>query len=101
MCQYGCLLECCLRPSTGAAIYIRPIIFGSGAQFGLTPPEEYTFCVYVASIGVYYGVDPVKALILEDFDRVAPEGTGPAKIGGNYAPLVPGFQKLGVEHCVH
>ena len=73
---------------TGAAMYIRPILFGSSAQLGLSPPEEYTFCVYVLPVGVYHGTHPIAALILEDFDRAAPEGTGSAKIGGNYAPVL-------------
>ncbi|KAI9695770.1 MAG: hypothetical protein M1820_008442 [Bogoriella megaspora] len=73
---------------TGAAMYIRPLLFGSCAQLGLSPPEEYTFCVYVMPTGVYHGVHPVDALILEEFDRAAPEGTGSAKIGGNYAPVL-------------
>jgi len=38
--------------------------------------------------GVYHGVHAVDALILEDFDRAAPEGTGSAKVGGNYAPVL-------------
>lgn len=73
---------------TGAAMYIRPQIYGSSAQLGLNPPEEYTFCVYVVPTGVYHGVHPVKALILDDFDRAAPNGTGNAKVGGNYAPVL-------------
>ncbi|KAH9825914.1 putative branched-chain-amino-acid aminotransferase TOXF [Teratosphaeria destructans] len=73
---------------TGAALYIRPLLFGSSAQLGLNPPEEYTFLVYVLPTGVYHGVHPVDALILEDFDRAAPEGTGSAKVGGNYAPVL-------------
>jgi len=39
-------------------------------------------------VGVAYGSKAVDALILEDYDRVAPVGTGPAKVGGNYSPLV-------------
>lgn len=31
---------------------------------------------------------PVDCLILESFDRAAPRGTGSAKIGGNYAPVL-------------
>lgn len=73
---------------TGAAMYIRPLVFGSSAQLGLNPPEEYTFCVYVLPVGVYHGIHPVKALILEEFDRAAPDGTGSAKVGGNYAPVL-------------
>ncbi|KAF9882787.1 hypothetical protein FE257_005155 [Aspergillus nanangensis] len=73
---------------TGAAMYIRPLIFGSSAQLGLSPPDEYTFVVFVMPTGVYHGVHAVDALILEDFDRAAPEGTGSAKVGGNYAPVL-------------
>jgi branched-chain amino acid aminotransferase len=73
---------------TGAAMYVRPLLFGSSAQLGLNPPEEYTFCVFVVPTGVYHGTNPVDALILEQFDRAAPEGTGSAKIGGNYAPVL-------------
>lgn len=73
---------------TGASMYLRPLIFGSSAQLGLSPPEEYTFCVYVLPVGVYHGVLAVDALVLEHFDRAAPEGTGSAKVGGNYAPVM-------------
>jgi len=73
---------------TGAAMYIRPQIYGSSAQLGLNPPEEYTFCVFVLPTGVYHGTHPVKALIMDDFDRAAPNGTGSAKVGGNYAPVL-------------
>ncbi|KAK0734590.1 aminotransferase [Lasiosphaeria miniovina] len=73
---------------TGAAMYIRPQVYGSSAQLGLNPPEEYTFCVFVLPTGVYHGSHPVKALIMDDFDRAAPNGTGSAKVGGNYAPVL-------------
>ncbi|KAF3351308.1 Drug resistance protein [Verticillium dahliae VDG2] len=72
--------------ATGAAMYVRPQIYGSSAQLGLSPPDEYTFAVFVIPTGVYHGVHPVKALILDEFDRAAPHGTGHAKVGGNYAP---------------
>lgn len=73
---------------TGAAMYVRPILFGSSAQLGLNPPDGYTFVVFVMPTGVYHGVHAVDALIMEAFDRAAPEGTGSAKIGGNYAPVL-------------
>jgi len=78
-------------------MYIRPLLFGSSAQLGLNPPEEYTFLVYVLPVGVYHGVKPVAALVLEDFDRAAPEGTGSAKVGGNYAPVLRHSQKAYAE----
>ncbi|TDZ27607.1 Transaminase htyB [Colletotrichum trifolii] len=73
---------------TGAAMYIRPQLYGSSAQLGLNPPEEYIFAVFVIPTGVYHGTHPVNALILDDFDRAAPNGTGHAKVGGNYAPVL-------------
>jgi branched-chain amino acid aminotransferase len=73
---------------TGASMYVRPLLFGSSAQLGLNPCDEYTFVVFVMPTGVYHGLHAVDALILEDFDRAAPEGTGSAKLGGNYAPVL-------------
>lgn len=82
---------------TGAAMYIRPLVFGSCEQLGLVPPEEYVFCVYVMPTGVYHGVHSVSAVIMEDFDRSAPDGTGHAKLGGNYAPVMKWSDKAGNE----
>lgn len=82
---------------TGAAMYIRPLLYGSGAQLPLNPTSQYTFVVYVLPVGVYHGVHPVSALILEDFDRAAPEGVGSAKVGGNYAPVLRHSEKAGKE----
>lgn len=73
---------------TGAAMYVRPLLFGSSAQLGLNPCDEYTFVVFVMPTGVYHGLHPVDGLILEEFDRAAPEGTGSAKLGGNYGPVL-------------
>ncbi len=72
----------------GAALYIRPLIYGSSPILALNPTDEYTFCVFVLPVGVYHGVRPVDGLILEEFDRAAPEGTGSAKVGGNYSPVM-------------
>lgn len=48
------------------------------------PPHQ----VFVLPVGVYHGVHPVDCLVLENFDRAAPYGTGSAKVGGNYAPVL-------------
>jgi branched-chain amino acid aminotransferase len=69
-------------------LYIRPILFGSSACIQLTPPDKYTFCVYVTPVAAYNGINPLDALILEGFDRAAPRGTGSGKVGGNYAPVM-------------
>lgn len=73
---------------TGAALYVRPLIFGSAAELRSQPPTEFTFCVYVSPVNAYHGVHPTKALVMEDYHRAAPKGTGSAKVGGNYAPVM-------------
>ena len=72
---------------TGASLYIRPLLFGSGAQIGVNPAKEYIFIILVTPVGAYYkgGLNPVKAIVIDDYDRAAPHGTGDVKLGGNYA----------------
>jgi branched-chain amino acid aminotransferase len=72
---------------TGGSLYIRPLLFGSGPQIGVAPAPEYTFIVLVTPVGAYYkgGLQPVKAIVIDHYDRAAPLGTGHVKCGGNYA----------------
>ncbi|MBK8884634.1 MAG: branched-chain amino acid aminotransferase [Bacteroidales bacterium] len=72
---------------SGASLYIRPLLFGSGAEVGVKPSHEYTFLVFVTPVGPYFkeGIKPVNMLICRDYDRAAPLGTGVFKVGGNYA----------------
>ena len=72
---------------SGATLYIRPLMYGSGAEVGVKPSSEYTFIVFVTPVGPYFkgGVRPVNMLICRDVDRAAPLGTGTFKVGGNYA----------------
>lgn len=72
---------------TGASLYIRPLLFGSGKRVGVKPADEYTFIVFVTPVGPYFkeGFNPVSIQIARDSDRAAPLGTGRYKVGGNYA----------------
>lgn len=72
---------------SGAALYIRPIILGLGAQVGVKPASEYLFMVFVTPVGPYFkgGFKPSKVCIMREYDRAAPHGTGTIKVGGNYA----------------
>jgi branched-chain amino acid aminotransferase len=73
---------------SGGALYIRPLLFGSGPRIGLQPADEYIFLVMVIPVGDYYKgglASPVDALIVKDFDRAAPRGVGNVKVAGNYA----------------
>ncbi|KAK3386467.1 branched-chain amino acid aminotransferase [Podospora didyma] len=74
---------------TGWSLYCRPLMFASGPMFPPGLPNEVTFAVYVFPTPTSHRADanpdPVKALVLDEFDRAAPRGTGTAKAGGNYA----------------
>jgi len=80
---------------TGASLYIRPLLIGTQPIIGVAPSETYTFLVFVTPVGPYYkdGFFPVNVLVVDDYDRAAAQGTGQAKIAGNYAAsLLPGLQ---------
>lgn len=85
--------ECILRnldyvPSYehGGSLYIRPILFGSGARVPPEPSDEYVFIVFVLPVGDYYaGTTAVSAVVVNDHDRAAPLGVGDVKVAGNYA----------------
>jgi branched-chain amino acid aminotransferase len=72
---------------SGATLYVRPLLYGSGPEVGVKPASEYTFIVFVTPVGPYFkeGIKPVNMLICRDIDRAAPLGTGTFKVGGNYA----------------
>lgn len=72
---------------TGAALYLRPLLFGSGPRVGVKPATEYMFMVFVTPVGPYFkeGFKPVNIQLVRDYDRAAPLGTGHIKVGGNYA----------------
>ncbi len=78
---------------TGAALYIRPLLLGTGAQVGVKPSAEYMFLVFVTPVGPYFkeGFNPVNIAIVRDSDRAAPLGTGHIKVGGNYAASLRGI----------
>lgn len=72
---------------TGASLYIRPLVLGTGPQVGVRPATEYMFMVFVTPVGPYFktGFKPVHLVVEEEVDRAAPLGVGDVKVGGNYA----------------
>ncbi len=71
---------------TGASLYIRPVMIGSGPQIGVAPADEFIFRIFVMPVGAYFkgAVKPLK-LTVSNYDRAAPHGTGNVKAGLNYA----------------
>ena len=78
---------------SGGTLYLRPLLIGVGDLIGVAPANEFIFTVFAMPVGAYFkdGLKPAKFLASFDYDRAAPNGTGQAKVGGNYAgSLVPG-----------
>ena len=80
---------------SGASLYIRPVLFGSGPQVGVKPSEEYMFIVFVTPVGPYFkgGFQTTPFVIMRKYDRSAPLGMGKYKVGGNYAASLVAGQK--------
>ena len=100
-----------IPPMGKGALYIRPLLMGSGAILGVAPAPEYTFLVYVSPVGPYFkgGLKPISLKISDNFHRAAPGGSGGVKAIGNYAPgMVPskdakseGFAEIIYLDAVH
>ncbi|MDR1726001.1 MAG: branched-chain amino acid aminotransferase [Bacteroidales bacterium] len=91
---------------SGASLYLRPLLIGTGAEVGVKPANEYLFIVFAGPVGPYFkeGFKPVKMQIVEDADRAAPLGTGTLKVGGNYAASLYSGQRAhdeGFSNCIY
>ena len=82
---------------TGASLYIRPLEIGMTPRIGLKEADEYLFIIMVTPVGPYFkgGFKNTNMCIMRQYDRVAPQGTGRWKVGGNYAA------SLGAGHKAH
>ncbi|NMA73613.1 MAG: branched-chain amino acid aminotransferase [Bacteroidales bacterium] len=80
---------------SGSSLYIRPLLIGTSAQVGVGAATEYTFLVFVTPVGPYFkeGFKATPYVILREYDRVAPKGTGRYKVGGNYAASLTAGEK--------
>ncbi|MFO8000881.1 MAG: branched-chain amino acid aminotransferase [Marinilabilia sp.] len=72
---------------SGASLYVRPLLLGTGPRVGVQPSEEYLFMVFVTPVGPYFkeGFKLTNVAVMREYDRAAPQGTGNIKVGGNYA----------------
>ena len=67
---------------SGATLYVRPLLIGTSAQVGVHPANEYLFLIFVTPVGPYFkgGFSSNPYVIIRDFDRAAPLGTGTYKV---------------------
>ncbi|MGH8441056.1 MAG: branched-chain amino acid aminotransferase [Pseudomonas sp.] len=94
-----------IPPYGKGALYLRPFVIGVGDNIGVRTAPEFIFSIFAIPVGSYFkgGMTPHKFLI-SDYDRAAPQGTGAAKVGGNYAAsLQPGYKakQAGFADCIY
>ncbi len=72
---------------SGASLYVRPLMIGTGAQVGVKPANEYLCVMFVTPVGPYFkgGFQTTPYALVRSYDRSAPLGMGKYKVGGNYA----------------
>ena len=68
------------------ALYLRPVVWGTGPVLGVAPAPSYTFITYACPVGPYFrsGFESIKLKISENYHRAASGGTGGVKAIGNY-----------------
>ncbi len=71
----------------GAALYVRPFLFGSEAHLSVRPAHEYLFVVIGSPVASYFGpqLRAITVAVETSDVRATPGGTGAAKFAGNYA----------------
>lgn len=82
---------------SGGSLYLRPFVIGVGDNIGIRTAPEFIFSVFSVPVGPYFkgGLKP-QNFVTTLYDRAAPQGTGAAKVGGNYAAsLLPGVEAKG------
>ncbi|KAG0822636.1 hypothetical protein G6F29_008170 [Rhizopus arrhizus] len=74
----------------GYSLYLRPTIIGTQNVLGVRVPDKALLFVIASPVGPYFstGFKAVSLLASTDYVRAWPNGTGDAKVGGNYAPCV-------------
>jgi branched-chain amino acid aminotransferase len=85
---------------SGASLYIRPLLIGTSPEIGVKAAHEYLFMVFVMPVGPYFkeGFMPTDLIIMRQYDRAAPQGTGKYKVGGNYAASLVAGKKAKEGH---
>jgi branched-chain amino acid aminotransferase len=73
-----------LPPYGKGMLYLRPILFGSGCNMRLLPPDTFTFVAYAFPCGAYFG-KPLRILADPKHPRALPNGTGNIKSISNYS----------------
>ncbi|CAN6877958.1 unnamed protein product, partial [Brassica oleracea] len=77
-------------PSGKGSLYLRPLLFGSGASLGLSAASEFTFLVFGSPVQNYFkeGTSALNLYVEEVIPRAYLGGSGGVKSISNYGPVL-------------
>ena len=87
-------------PRGKGALYLRPVLFGSGAKLGVGPSPEVTLVIFASPVNTYFKGSterPISLLVQDNYHRATEGGAGGIKFAGNYAPTFMG-SRLAKKH---
>ena len=75
-------------PRGKGALYLRPLLMGTGADLGVKASHTATFCIYACPVGNYFkgALKAIRLQAVRGFSRATVGGAGSVKAAGNYAP---------------
>ncbi|XP_006855774.2 branched-chain amino acid aminotransferase 2, chloroplastic isoform X2 [Amborella trichopoda] len=76
-------------PFKKGALYIRPLLFGSGSILPPAPSPECTFLIFVSPVGNYFkgNLSPIHLVVSTEYHRATRGGAGGVKTIGNYSAV--------------
>lgn len=69
-------------PEGKGALYLRPLLMGSGGALGVGPSPEFSFVIFVAPVGAYFAGGGARLRVETSHQRAADLGVGYVKARG-------------------
>lgn len=81
--------------SSGASLYIRPVVIATEPALGVRISDEYLYYIMTGPVGPYYpeGFNPTKIYVSDEYVRAVRGGVGNVKTSGNYGASLLASQK--------
>jgi branched-chain amino acid aminotransferase len=86
---------------SGAALYVRPVMFADEASLAVRPSTQFSFLVLCSPVDSFFrpGRSMIDAYATHSQIRAAAGGTGDVKCAGNYAGAMAGKTEAAARGC--
>jgi hypothetical protein len=81
-------------PLGKGALYLRPLLMGTGPILGLGPAPSYTFTIFGAAVGAYFKVQPQACTLV-----LVNEARQPESLAGGRMPASPIAWQMKCHRC--